>query len=176
MCALFLGLVVLVRFAMRDMNLDVDLLRESLMSMPGIIMENIQMSREISGDIWRVKIPYLDREGNTINMRSLDIRRVISGDRGEWYFFGRRGIYSHDIKAASITGLLGTLEADARTWNLESPRLNWQDDNNTFIFPDGLTIYDEEFLLDTTKASMDKSGVILLEQGGVIQWVKPLER
>jgi hypothetical protein len=176
MCALFFGLVVLVRYAMRDMQLDVDLLRDSLMNMPGLIMENIQMSREVSGDMWRVKVPYLDREGNTVHLRSLDIRRILSGDNGEWYFFGREGIYSHDIKAASINGLLGTLQADTRTWNLESSQLDWQNDKTYLFFPKGLTIYDDEFVLRTKIASIDKSGVVLLEQGGVIQWVKPLKR
>ena len=175
LCMLILGLVVLVRLAMSDMNLDVDLLRDSLMNMPGIVMENIQFAREVSGDMWRVKIPYLDRDGDTVNMRSLDISRKISNDNGEWYFFGREGVYSHDQKAASITGLLGTLNDSKRIWNLESPQLDWHEENNTFTFPDGLEIYDEEFLLRTPKASMDNSGVILLEQGGVIQWVRPID-
>ncbi|MBQ7219588.1 MAG: hypothetical protein IJS28_01265 [Synergistaceae bacterium] len=176
MAALFFGLVVLVRYAMRDMQLDVDLLRESLLNMPGLVMENIQMSREISGDMWRVRLPYLDREGSTVHLRSLDVRRHLSGDKGEWYFFGREGIYSHDIKAASITGLLGTLNSDSRTWNLESTRLDWQEGRDSLVFPEGLTIYDDELRVRTPQASIDKSGVILLEKGGVIQWVKPLKR
>ncbi len=175
MCFLFLGLVVLVRFAMRDMELDVDVLRESIMNLPAVIMENIQLSREVSGDMWRIKIPYLDRDGDTVNVKSLDIRREISGDKGEWYFFGREGIYSHDVKEASITDLLGTLKDENRTWNLEGKRLNWQEKNNTLTFPEGLTIYDEELSLKAPNASMDNSGVILLDHGGVIQWLKPLE-
>ena len=174
--ALFIGIVVLVRFAMRDMNLDVDLLRESLMRMPGIVMENIQFSREVSGDLWHVKIPYLDRDGNVFSVKSLDVTRKISGDNGEWTFFGHEGLYSFDKAIASINGLQGRLDTKKRIWTLESPRLNWTQENNTFIFPEGLVIYDTEFLLRTPMASMDNSGVILLEQGGVIQWVKPVTR
>ena len=174
MCLLFLGLVVLVRFAMRDMELDVDLLRESIMNVPAVIMENIQLSREVSGDMWRIKIPYLDRDGDLVHVKSLDIRRQISGGRGEWYFFGREGVYSHDEKAASINGLLGTLADENRTWNLEGKKLNWQEENNTFTFPEGVVLYDEELSLNATYASMDNSGVILLDHGGVIQWQKPL--
>lgn len=175
MISLFLGLVVLVRYAMRDMQLDVDLLRESLMNMPGIVMENIQMAREISGDMWRVKVPYMARDDNKITIKSLDLKREIQNG-GEWYFFGREGIYSPDERIASINGLLGTIDTQERVWNLESPKLNWQEEKSTFIFPDGLTIYDDEFLLKTPEASMDESGVILFEKGGVIQWVRPLER
>lgn len=175
MCFLFLGLVVLVRFAMRDMELNVDLLRESIMKVPAVVMENIQLSREVSGDMWRVKIPYLDRDGDLVNVKSLDIRRHISGDKGEWYFFGGEGVYSHDVKEASIKGLLGTLADENRTWNLEGKRLNWKEKNNTFIFPEGLVLYDEELSLNAPYASMDNSGVILLDHGGVIQWLKPLE-
>ena len=176
LASLFIGLVVIVSYAKRDIQLDVDLLRESLLNMPAIVMENIQMSREVSGDTWRVKLPYLDREGDTIHMRSLDIRRYISGDKGKWSFFGREGFYSHDIKAASISGLLGTLANGGRTWHLESNRLYWQDGTSSLTFPEGLLIYDEELMLKTPQASIDKSGVILLEKGGVIQWVKPLKR
>ncbi len=175
MCFLFLGLVVLVRFAMRDMELDVDVLRESIMNLPAVIMENIQLSREVSGDMWRIKIPYLDRDGDVVNVKSLDIRRQISGDKGEWYFFGREGIYSHDVKEASITDLLGTLKDENRTWKLEGKRLNWQEKNNTLTFPEGLTIYDEELSLNAPNASIDNRGVILLDHGGVIQWLKPLK-
>ncbi len=171
--ALFLGIIVLVRYAMRDMKLDVDLLRESLMRMPGLVMENIQFTREVSGDLWRVKIPYLERDGNLFSVKSLDVTREISNDNGEWKFIGDEGIYSLDKSVASVRGLHGKLDTKKRLWTLESPRLNWAQENNTFFFPEGLMIYDSEFLLRTPVASMDNSGVILLEQGGVIQWVKP---
>ena len=172
--ALFIGIVILARYAMRDMNLNVDLLRESLMKMPGIVMENIQFSREVSGDLWRVKIPYLEREGNLYSVRSLDVTREISNDNGKWNFIGDEGTYSADLNIASVKGLHGRLDSKKRVWNLESPKLNWTEKNNTFVFPEGLVIYDTEVLLRTPLASMDNSGVILLEQGGVIQWVKPL--
>ena len=174
--ALFIGIIILARYAMRDMNLDVDLLRESLMRMPGLIMENIQFSREVSGDMWRVKVPYLERNGNLISVRSLDVTREISGDNGEWKFIGDEGIYSYDKNVASINGLHGTLDSKKRVWTLESPQLNWTEKNNTFVFPKGLLIYDTEFILRTPVASMDNSGVILLEQGGIIQWIKPIKK
>ena len=176
MASLFIGLVVVVSYARRDIQLDVDLLRESLLSMPAIVMENIQFSREVSGDMWRIKLPYLDREGETIHMRSLDIRRQLSGDKGEWSFFGRDGIYSNDIKAASISGLIGTINNGGRTWSLESGRIDWQDGRGSIVFSEGLTIYNGELMFKTPTASIDTSGVLLLEKGGVIQWVKPRKR
>ena len=173
---LVVGIIVLARYAMRDMNLDVDLLRESLLKMPGLVVENIQFSREVSGDLWHVKIPYLERDGNLFSVKSLDVIREISGDNGEWKFIGDEGIYSYDKQIASVKGLHGTLDSKKRVWNLESPKLNWTQKNNTFVFPEGLVIYDTEVLLRTPLASMDNSGVILLEQGGVIQWVKPITK
>ena len=170
---LLLGLVVLVRYVVRDMNLDVDLLRESLQNVPALVMENIQFSRKISGDMWRVLVPYLERDDDIVTLQSLDIRRT-TAQANSWYFFGRRGIYSSDKKAASISGLMGTLENSDRTWNLESSQIFWQDGSDSLVFPNGLTIYDEEFSVMSHQASMDKNGVILLEQGGVIQWSRPL--
>ncbi|MBQ9565676.1 MAG: hypothetical protein IJU98_08830 [Synergistaceae bacterium] len=172
---LFLGVAVLVRYAMRDMRLDVDLLRESLTRMPGLIVENVQLERVVSGDLWRVRVPYLERDGEETSVRSLDIRRQLQ-EGGEWYFFGAKGVYNEKERAAQVRGLVGTLETADRVWNLESPELQWDEAEKDFLFPRGLTLYDDEFLLNTSEASMDAGGNILLEKGGLLQWTKPLER
>ena len=173
-----LGIVRLVQYAISDMNLDVDLLRESLMNMPGIVMENIRFSRVVSGDLWQVRLPWLEQRDNTVNFMSADITRTLSGDKGQWSFFGKSGVYSDDAKTASIFRLTGSISEDSRTWTLESPVLTWQDENTTFIFPQGLSVYDSEFSLSAPVASTDNSRVILLQHGGVIKWRKPksLER
>ena len=85
-------------------------------------------------------------------VRSVDIRRRM-GSGGEWYFFGAQGVYSNDERAASIEGLLGTLETPTRVLNLESPRLDWREAGEEFSFPLGLTLYDDEFVLRTSEAS-----------------------
>ena len=168
-----LGIIRLVQYAISDMNLDVDLLRESLLNMPGIVMENIRFSREISGDLWQVRLPYLEQRDKTVNFRSADIKRTLSGDKGQWSFFGASGIYSDDEKTASIYRLVGSLQQESRDWLLESPVLTWQEKNNTLFFPRGLTIHDSEFSLNTPTASTDNSRVILLQHGGVIRWQNP---
>ena len=168
-----LGIIRLVQYAISDMNLDIDLLRESLLNMPGIVMENIRFSRVISGDLWQVRLPYLEQRDKAVNFRSADIKRTLSGDKGLWTFFGQSGIYSDDVKSAGIFGLTGTISDEVRTWLLESPALMWQNKNNTLIFPHGLTIHDNEFSLTTPIASTDNSRVILLQHGGVIRWRKP---
>ena len=56
-----LGIGILVRYVMRDLRLNVDLLRESLMRMPGIVMENLEFDREISGDRWIVRLPFAEK-------------------------------------------------------------------------------------------------------------------
>lgn len=174
MCVLFISFVVLVRYAMRDMQLDVDLLREGLTHMSGIVMEEMRLEREISGDLWRVHVPRLERTGNLISVRSLDVRRSLD-EGGEWYFFGARGVYSSDRNVARINDLLGTLETPERVWNLESSELTWAEAEGDFVFPNGLTIYDTEFLLSAPEASMDRDGVVLLDKGGQLQWTRPLD-
>lgn len=169
-----LGVGILVRYVMRDLRLDVDLLRESLMRMPGIVMENLEFDREISGDRWIVRLPFAEKRDEQAIVRSIDIRRRI-GSGGEWYFFGAHGVYSHDERTAAIQDLLGTLETPDRVLNLESPGLEWRESRNEFFFPQGFTLYDDEFALRTLEASLDESGVMLLEKGGTVTWTKPLD-
>ena len=45
-----LGIALLVRYVMRDLSLDVDLLREGLLHMPGVVMENLEFDRE--EEVW----------------------------------------------------------------------------------------------------------------------------
>ena len=175
MCLIFLSLVALVRFALRDMELDVDLLRESLMNAPGITIENIHMKREISGDLWQVQIPSLSREDERVIARSVDINRNINNNSGTWYFFCREIFYFFEKNIANAKGLLGTIESGSKIFNLESPLLVWQENTTNFNFPEGLIFYDNEFLLKTNFASMDVSGLIFFEKGVQIQWQKPLD-
>ena len=176
---LILGICRLVQYAIHDSNLDIDLLRESLINMPGVAMENIRFSRVISGDLWQIRLPYLEQRDEAVNFLSVDVKRTLSGDKGQWTFFGQSGtvlVRSNDAKTASVSGLYGTLQDPQRTWTLESPKLTWQEKNNTITFPEGLVIHDREFHLSTPMASADDSGVILLQHGGVIKWSKPLKR
>ncbi|MDR1377973.1 MAG: hypothetical protein LBJ36_02845 [Synergistaceae bacterium] len=160
---------LMVRYTLRDIHLDVNLLREGLENMPGLLLENLEFEREISGDLWQVQIPWARRSENKIEVRSLDVRRQIA-DGGEWYLRSNQGVYSEEAASLDIGPLLGTLEMGPRVLNLESPRLFWSKDEDEFLFPKGLTIYDAEFLLKANVASLDVSGVVLLDRGGVIQW------
>ncbi|MDR1979652.1 MAG: hypothetical protein LBQ42_13035 [Synergistaceae bacterium] len=164
---------LLARYAFRDIRLDVDLLRESLERMPGLVLENLEFEREISGDLWRVRVPLVERRDDKIEVRSVDVRRLTDGR--EWYFWGARGFYSEKAESADLLSLLGTLETDTRVLNLESPWLSWSRDENEFLFPRGLTIYDAEFILQSDAASVDASGTVLLGKGGVIRWRKAPE-
>ena len=61
------------------------------MRMPGIVMENLEFDREISGDRWIVRLPFAEKRGEQAIVRSIDIRRRM-GSGGEWYFFGTQGV------------------------------------------------------------------------------------
>ena len=167
---------LLVLYAFRDIALDVDLLRESLQNMPSMVLENLEFEREISGDIWQVRIPLAERRAGRVEVRSVDVSRRMESGR-EWYFRSAAGFYSEEAGSVDLVALLGTLETDSRVLNLESPYLSWNSpgtDGGGFFFPRGLAIYDNEFLLTADAASIDEEGVILLDRGGVIKWTKDM--
>jgi hypothetical protein len=171
--ALF-GIGLLVRYALRDIRLDVDLLRESLERMPRLVLENLQFEREIGGDLWRIHVPLVERRDERIEVRSVDVRCEFA-DGKEWYFQSAYGVYSEKGESADLGSLLGTLETGTRVLNLESPILSWSRNDDVFLFPRGLTLYDAEFILRAGKASLDASGVVVLDEGGSIRWTQNLE-
>jgi len=162
---------VMIRYVFKDINLNLDLLRESLENLPVIELENLEFEREISGDLWWVRIPMARRQDNIVEVRSIDVRRRLA-DGKEWFFMGSRGLYSETAESADLTRLLGTLETDTRVLNLEGPFLSWSKNTDVFLFPKGLVLYDSEFLLETDLASIDTSGVVELSEGAVIRWKK----
>lgn len=166
-----LGVALLIRYTLRDLNLNVDLLKRSLENMPSIVLENLEFEREISGDLWQVEVPRASRRDGVIEIDSIEIRRWLQDGR-EWYFRSDRGKYFEMQKTAELEKLLGTLETDARVLNLESPHLLWSNEKNEFVFSKGLTIYDDEFILKTPLASIDTTGVVLLDKGGSIKWTR----
>ncbi len=166
--------VFMVHYVYKDINLDFeDLIKKSIDNIPDLVLENLEFSREISGDLWTAKFPLAERHDGLIYLSSLDIRRKFP-DGKVWYFGSARGIYDNENKSASLKGLLGTMETEMRVLNLESPEFTWSEGDDGFFFPQGLTIYDDEFILITPKASMDESGVLELEKGGSLRWTKPL--
>ena len=167
------GIVVLARYVMRDIRLDVDLLRETLAKTPGVVLENLEFEREISGDLWKIRLPLAERRNGEIHVTSMDVRRQLA-DGHVWYFWGNEGFYQEEAQRARLKKLLGTMETATRVMNLESPELLWSQREGSFFFPQGLTLYDSEFILKTSEASMDSSGVIVLDEGGSIRWTKPL--
>ena len=172
---IIVGSLVIVFFMIigairHDMNLDIDVLRDKLNELPDLAFENIHMTREISGDLWKVNIPLVSQEDLHLKLQSLDISRTLENNKGEWLFFGREGIYSHDQQLARINDLTGTLNNGLRELKIKSPGVNWSAIKNALEFPNGLTVYDDALILSTSKASLDKTGVILLNQGGVIKW------
>jgi len=162
---------VMIRYVFKDINLNLDLLRASLENMPVMELHNLEFEREVSGDLWWVRIPIARRQDNTVEVSSVDIRRILP-DGKEWFFIGSRGVYSEKSESAELTRLLGTLETDSRVLNLESPLLSWSKESDVFLFPKGLTVYDAEFILETDLASLDMSGVMVLNEGAVIRWKK----
>ena len=165
-----IGIVIMVGYAYRDINLDLDLLRESLSNMPTVVLENLQFERKISGDLWQVRVPVAEPRDGMVEIRSVDVLRRLA-DGKEWFFMGARGFYSESAESADLSRLLGTLETDTRVLNLESPYLTWRARENVFLFPEGFTLYDAEFILKTPLASLDASGTVALDNG-TLRWKK----
>ena len=166
------GVALLTWHAFRDIRLDPSLLPNvAKVETPVLVAENVDFSREISEDLWRVHSLRAEHYDEKLVMYSSDVWRQLASGK-EWYFKSAYTVYSEKAESADFTPLLGTLETNTSVLNLESPRLVWSQKEKEFLFPEGVTLYDAEFLLEADVASIDEFGVILLDEGGVITWMK----
>jgi len=165
----FIG--VMAYFVFLDLNRDLDALRESFEDVPVVVIENLEFEREISGELWRMRTPVAERRHDIVELHTVDVQRRFASGK-EWFFTGLHGLYSEATASADVTDLVGTMETETRVLNLESPLLSWTMDENVFLFPKGVIVYDVEFLLETDLASLDESGILALNEGAVIRWRK----
>ena len=166
-----LAIGVMVRYVFSDINLDLDLLRKGLENMPVVVVENLEFEREISGELWLVRTPLAKRRNDIIEFHSMGARRRLANGK-EWFLTSLSGIYSETTESADLNDLSGIIETDAHVFSFESPFLSWSKNENLFLFPRGLIIYDAELFLETDLASFDESGIIALNEGAVIRWRK----
>jgi len=169
---LTLGVIgVMAYFIAIDINRDPDYWNRTPDDQSALMMENLEFEREVSGDIWRVRTPIAERRLDIVEFHIVYVERRLASGK-EWLFRGAHGLYSEAIASADVTDVVGTIETADRVLNLESPFLVWTMNENTFLFPKGVTVYDEEISLKADLASIDEYGIIALNEGAVIRWKK----
>ena len=168
---LTLGVIgVMAHYIVIDLNLDPEsLLNRDTDDDAAMMMENLEFEREVSGDLWRMRTPVAERRHDIVEFHVVYVERHLASGK-EWLFRGEHGLYSEAAASADVTDVVGTIETADRMLNLESPFLVWTMNENTFVFPKGVTVYDEEIFLEADLASIDEYGVIALNERAVIRW------
>ncbi|MDR1741294.1 MAG: hypothetical protein LBR38_05535 [Synergistaceae bacterium] len=169
-----LGVAVMVQYVFRDIELGDALLREALEHMPGVVMENLEFEREVSGDLWQVSIFRAERRAGVVTLTSVDVSRepVSSGDDQRWRVFGDYGVYSEAGESGDLFRPRGVLEFDGRPIDFSGPRLSYArvEGEASLSFPDGILLSGDDISISADAARVDRSGVIFFDRGGVLRW------
>ena len=128
-------------------------------------VENVLISRVISGDHWIIQAPLLEKVSGEVQGVSLDIRVSFSGKGGGAAFQAERGLFREDGGELRFWAIKGVASMDHREGFFEAPEALWVPARDEVSFPRGLQI-----LLDG--ATLRGSEGVLRRDGALSLWGK----
>lgn len=163
----FLIVTVLVVYLWKDLHLnDADKI-----VLPDIVVENIDVIREINGQYWRLRSPQVEHKDNVIYAKSLDIE-TINDDNSDIKIKAESGIFLRESNNFNLTNAIGTMSKKTdKGYNLISGKVYYEAKTEIWIFSEDVTLSDDKTQINGPTGVYDtKNGDIFLPNGGIIKW------
>jgi len=163
-----LFIILVVNSLLRDVNLNVEIIKMSLSDTPEIRLENIRFERDMFGSQWKITIPSLEKRKETIRISSIDVYREFSnGDI--WEIRGINGEYVESSEIAMFNEVSGSMLMDDRVYDFYAPSVLWEKSGDLVVFLKGIVINGEFSSISADKAKVEAGNLITIE-GGEIIW------
>lgn len=160
-----------------SLGLARDLLLEKKVSpadreVPPVIIEGLDVVREIEGDKWHVKAERVEKRGDISDAETLDV--VIESPEGRvWTVRSERGKINDAEGDVFLETAKGLVNHSAGELEWTAPRADWNEKNALWSFPDGFEAWDEDMDVTGERGSMTMEGSLDVEEGAVVTWKKP---
>jgi len=136
---------------------------------PPVVVEGLDVDREMSGDLWSVKAVHVEQRGDVSDADSLDI--VINTSGGTvWLISADRGHVVETDEDITLYEATGFVSSDVRPFFWKAPRAHWIPASETWLFDEGLEAWDDTVYLRGNKGIMPMSGDLSVEEGASVQW------
>lgn len=160
---------VLAVYLWKDLNLD----GGSKIPLPDIVVENIDIIREVNGQDWRLKSPHVEHKDNVIYAKYVDIETV-DKENSNIKINAEKGTFFRETDDFTLTDAHGVmLKENKKNYSLVSGKVYYLAKDETWNFSEKVTISDDVMVI-TGPVGIYKSkvGDMLLPNGGIISWLE----
>lgn len=164
--ALFLAAVG-VYYLWRDFNLS----NIKRIPVPDIVVNNIEIEREIDGKLWHLTSPMVEHKDGLLNGRSLDV--TITEKSGKvTAIFAERGIFTRSNEDLTLFNANAEMRENDKKYNLKSGHVEYVSKTEFWTFTDNITLTDGKMTVEGSEGTFDgRSGSCRLPKGGTITWM-----
>jgi len=137
--------------------------------MPPVIIEGLDVVRDVEGDRWHVKAERVEKRGDISDAETLDV--VIESSYGTvWTIRSDRGKIYETRENIHLESAIGRVNHSDGDFDWTAPKANWNNKKAIWVFPDGFNVEDEQLLVSGDKGSMTMAGALVVEEGAVVTW------
>ncbi|MDO9544918.1 MAG: LPS export ABC transporter periplasmic protein LptC [Synergistaceae bacterium] len=160
-------IAVIVVFLWRDLNLAN---RAGDIPLPDIIVENIEIEREINGAQWKLISPRVEHRDGLFYGESLDITITESGDKVT-RINADKGVFTRANNDIEMTSADAVMTEKNNVYNLKAGRVEFEAAKELWRFFKDVIITDGKITVEGKEGTYDtKSGECIVSGGGVVTW------
>jgi len=165
--AALLSVAVIVVFLWRDLNLAN---RVGDISLPDIIVENIEIDREINGKQWKLISPRVEHRDGLFYGDSLDIT-ITETETKITKIKALKGVFTRSSNDIQMTSADAVMTDQGKTYNLKAGGVAFEAAKELWRFSNSVMLTDGKLIIEGKDGSYDtRSGECAVTGGGVVTW------
>ncbi len=162
------GIAFFAYGAVRDMALDLKAGKIPA-GIPDSILENIDLDREINGDLWKANVGKVERgkDWATLYTITVDVERA----NGQlWTLRAPGGKYLEKEMTAEIFHPTGTMTDGVVAFRYAAPLARWNRESGKILFPEGFEASGDLGRFQAHYMELLPEGIMEADKGASIQW------
>ena len=157
--------------AVQDMALD---LKQGKIptGIPDSVLENIDLDREINGDLWKANIGKVERgkDWAVLYAISVDVERA----NGQvWTLRSPEGQYLEQDQTAEISRPTGNRTGGGGAFRYAAPLARWNQNTGKILFPEGFEASGDMGAFQAEYMELLPEGIMEADKGASIRWYDP---
>lgn len=136
-----------------------------------IVIEGLDLVREVEGDMWFVKSDRVVKRGEVSDAESLDV--VIESPGGTvWKVVSGKGKIFDEAGDVFLDNAVGSVKSESGVIDWMAPRAEWKESDSRWFFPEGFEAWDDRIRLEGVIGTMLMDGTLDVREGAVVTWEK----
>lgn len=166
--AVILVIAVGAFYLWRDLHLGAALKN---VSMPDIIVENIEIERVVNGKTWKIVSPRAEHKDGVIYGTAVDV--TINDPNGRsTHIYADGSTFTRESSDITLTNGSGTMTENGKSYDMRSGFVKYEAETERWNFSKGVTLSSKNMVISGDAGIYDTlSGDCRIMNGGTVTWI-----